>query len=248
MQGDGADIVEHFTARAGRYDRSSRWCTDAALLDRIFAAAAVDGGSTVLDLACGTGLVSRRFHGQVGHLTGLDLTPAMAAQARDHLDAFVLGDAAELPFADRHFDAVVCRQGLQFMNLDRVLPELRRVLRAGGRLVTADLHAYGPDDRDEYFEVLRLRNPARRNFFVAGDMAARVRDAGFEPVTAEAFISEEDVGAWADNGAIADARQRAIRDVYEQGSAPFLALHAAQVGPDRILDRMRFEITVGVSP
>jgi hypothetical protein len=79
-------------------------------------------------------------------------------------------------------------------------------------------------------------------------MAARVRDAGFEPVTAEAFISEEDVGAWADNGAIADARQRAIRDVYEQGSAPFLALHAAQVGPDRILDRMRFEITVGVSP
>ena len=245
MQGDGGDIVEHFTARAGRYDQSSRWCTDADLLDRIFDAAGVTEKSKVLDLACGTGLVSRRFHGKVSHLTGLDVTAAMAAQARPHLDTFVLADATKLPFGDAHFTTVVCRQGLQFMDLARVLPELRRVLKPKGRLVTADLHAYGPDDRAEYFEVLRLRNPARRNFFEAGDMARHLTEAGFTSVKASAYISEEDVGAWADNGAIADERQHAIRAVYEQGSAAFLALHAAQVGPDRILDRMRFEVTVG---
>ncbi|MEC7947896.1 MAG: class I SAM-dependent methyltransferase [Myxococcota bacterium] len=247
MQGDGADIVEHFTARADQYDRSSRWCTDAELLDAIYASASVDASSTVLDLACGTGLVSRRFHGRVAELVGLDVTPAMAAQARPALDRFVLADATRIPLADDLFDAVVCRQGLQFMDLDRVLPELRRVLRPGGRLVTADLHAYGPEDRDEYFEVLRLRNPARRNFFVAGDMAARLTAAGFSQVTSEAYISEEDVGAWADNGAIADARQQGIRAVYEQGSAAFLRLHGAQVAPERILDRMRFEISRGLA-
>jgi DNA gyrase subunit B len=247
MQGDGADIVEHFTARADRYDRSSRWCTDADLLDAVFEAAAVDASSTVLDLACGTGLVSRRFHGRVGELVGLDVTPAMAAQARPALDRFVLADATEIPLADDSFDAVVCRQGLQFMDLDRVLAELLRVLKPGGRLVTADLHAYGADDRDEYFEVLRLRNPARRNFFVAGDMAARLAAAGFSQVTSDAYISEEDVGAWADNGAIADARQQGIRAVYEQGSPAFLRLHAARVGADLILDRMRFEISRGLA-
>lgn len=243
MKGDGADVIEHFTARAERYDRSSRWCTDSDLLDQIFAASGAGPVSTVLDLACGTGLVSRRFHGSVGRLVGVDITPAMAAQARPALDQFIQADAAVLPLDDASFDAVVCRQGLQFMDLNRVLPELRRVLRPGGKLVTADLHAYGPDDQDEYFEVLRLRNPARRNFFANGDMARAVSAAGFDDVTVDAWISEEDVGAWANNGAIDDARQRAIRDVYESGSPAFLRLHAATVGPDRIVDRMRFEIT-----
>ena len=78
-------------------------------------------------------------------------------------------------------------------------------------------------------------------------MAARLTAAGFSQVTSEAYVSEEDVGAWADNGAIADARQQGIRAVYEQGSAAFLRLHAAQVAPDLILDRMRFEISRGLA-
>lgn len=248
MNGDGADVVEHFSARAERYDRSSRWCTDATLLDRIFALAGVGPTDTVLDLACGTGLVSRRFHGRVARLLGADITPAMAAQAAPHLDGFLLADASALPLPDHHLDAIVCRQGLQFMDLDRVLPELLRVLKPGGRLVTADLHAYGPADAAEYFEVLRLRNPARRNFFVAGEMGALLQKAGYRPVSVEVHISEEDVEAWADNGAIADSRVAAIRAIYEGGSPEFLRLHAARVGPDRILDQMRFEISRGLKP
>jgi len=258
MQGDGADIVQHFTARAERYDRSSRWCTDPALLDLIFHASAVGPDSRVLDLACGTGLVSARFHGHVAHLVGVDITPAMAARARPHLDAFVQADAGALPFADGDtegfgFDAIVCRQGLQFMDLDRVLPELLRVLRPGGRLVSADLHAYGPEDRDEYFEILRLRNPARRNFFVAGDMARQLQAAGFQQVAVTPYVSVEDVDVWTDNGAIAEARRQAVRAIYRDATPAFRALHAVEVGGapgavvrnGRLVDHMRFELTVG---
>ena len=233
-------VIEHFTARAERYDRSSSWCTDNDLLDLIFASAEVSPTARVLDVACGTGLVSARFKGHVAELVGLDITPAMAEQARDRLDTFVSGSAHELPFPDAHFDAVVCRQGIQFMDLDRALPEMMRVLKPGGRLVTADLHCYGDDDRDEYFEVLRLRNPARKNFFAPGDLEARLPGA-----THTRYISREDVAVWADNGAISDARQQKLLDVYRDGSDAFLRLHAAEVG-ERVIDHMLFHVTVVV--
>jgi SAM-dependent methyltransferase len=250
MKGDGENVVQHFTARAERYDRSSSWCTDDALLDLIFDSAEVSPKSRVLDIACGTGLVSARFKGRVAEVVGLDLTPAMAEQARERLDTFVAGSAHELPFADDSFDAVVCRQGIQFMELERVLPEMVRVLRPGGRLVTADLHAYNHLDRAEYFEVLRLRNPARRNFFVSGDLLGPLFEAGCTQVNALPYVSIEDVNAWSDNGAIDESRREAIRDIYRNGSEPFLSRHHAEVnaeaGLDRIVDHMLFHVTVGL--
>ena len=52
----------------------------------------------MLDVACGTGLVSRHFKGRVQELVGLDLTQAMFDQARPHVDTLVAGDATALPF------------------------------------------------------------------------------------------------------------------------------------------------------
>ena len=245
MRGDGADVVGHFTARADRYDASSRWCTDQALLDRIFEASGAGPQHRVLDVACGTGLVSERFHGRVAELVGVDLTPAMAEQAKGRLDRFVQGSAHALPFADASFDVVVCRQGIQFMDLPLALSEMVRVLRPGGRLVTADLHAYGPGDAEHTFEILRLRNPARRNFFVAGDLEAPILAAGCSSVSSTRFVSVEDVDAWADNGAIQDARREAIRAVYRAASPDFLRLHHVEVG-DRIVDHMLFLVTMGL--
>jgi ubiquinone/menaquinone biosynthesis C-methylase UbiE len=242
------DVIDHFTARAARYDRSSAWCSDSELLERLFEASGAGPEDTVLDLACGTGLVSRHLAGRVGRLVGVDITPAMAEQARDVLDTFVLASAEALPFDTSTFDVVVCRQGLQFMEIPHALAEVLRVLRPRGRFVTVDLHAYGAEDRDEYFEILRLRNPARRNFFVAGDMAEHLARAGFGEISVSAYVSAEDIERWADHGAIDAARVSAIQRVYERGSPAFLGLHAAEVGPDRIVDHMRFEITTGRRP
>jgi ubiquinone/menaquinone biosynthesis C-methylase UbiE len=200
----------------------------------------------LLDLAVGTGLVSRHLRPHVGHITGLDITEAMVAQARDAVDDLVISPAETMPFAEGSFDAVVCRQGIQFMDLDAVLAEVYRVLRPGGRFLTVDLCAYGPEDRDEYFEILRLRNPARRNFFVRGDVAAALAEAGFDPVTVEEQVTVEDVDAWSDHGAIAELRREDIREVYRHASAAFSALHSVQRGDGRIVDHMLFGLTVGV--
>jgi len=239
-------VTEHFTARAGHYDKSSRWCTDLALAEATLEAVAPEAHHRMLDVACGTGLVSRHFKGHVKELVGLDLTPAMFDQARPHVDALVAGDATALPFEDASFDRIVCRQGIQFMDDQRAVSEMFRVLKPGGRAVLVHLCAYGETDKAEYFEVLRLRNPARRNFYLREDLLGLLLRAGFPSVQMHDYVSDEDVEAWADNQAIGRSDVDAIARVYQQGSPAFLALHGVRMEDGRILDKMLFGIAVGV--
>lgn len=102
-------------------------------------AAAVEIGHTVLDLACGTGVVAAAAAERVGPsgaVTGVDINPGMiAVAARTQGVRWAQADAARLPFPDGGFDRVLCQAGLQFVP-DRLgaLREMRRVLRPGGRV------------------------------------------------------------------------------------------------------------------
>lgn len=106
-------------------------------------AAAVSAGDRVLDVACGTGILTRAAAARVrtpGAVTGVDVNPGMLAVARRQAADIDWREArAEaLPFEDGRFDAVLCQFGLMFFD-DRVaaLREMRRVLRPGGRLAIA---------------------------------------------------------------------------------------------------------------
>jgi SAM-dependent methyltransferase len=202
----------------------------------------------VLDVACGTGLVSAVFASRVGRIVGVDITAAMAEQARPFLDELVIAPAEAMPFPDGQFEVVVSRQGIQFMTLPDAVREMVRVTRPGGVVILVNLTAYGPEDRDEYFEVLRLRNPVRRHFFLPSDLEALLRDAGCGEVTARRYISVEDVDVWSDNGAIDENRMEAIREIYRNASPAFRELHQVQEKSDRVLDHMLFVAVAGRRP
>lgn len=96
----------------------------------------------VLDLACGTGAVTRLLVQRRGpdRLTGLDLTDAMLDVARSLLPnvTFVSGDMQALPMEDASVDLVLCQQGLQFVpDRSGAVREMHRVLRPGGRVAVA---------------------------------------------------------------------------------------------------------------
>ena len=107
-------------------------------------AADLAGGERVLDLACGTGVVTRiaaQRAGPAGRVTGVDLNAGMISVARS-LPApqgarveWLEGSALAIPLPDASVDAVLCQQGLQFFP-DKALSlrEMRRVLDRGGRL------------------------------------------------------------------------------------------------------------------
>ncbi len=106
-------------------------------------AAAIGPGQRALDVACGTGALTRTVAARVGaagRAIGLDANPEMLAVAR-RLDApieWLDGRAEALPLPDASVDAVVSQFGLMFFD-DRVaaLREMRRVLRPGGRIAVA---------------------------------------------------------------------------------------------------------------
>jgi len=110
---------------------------------RVANAAAILPGQRVLDVACGTGVLTRAAAhraGREGAVTGLDLSPrmlALAASLNPNL-SWSQGSAESLPFPDDSFEAVVSQFGLMFFH-DPVLAlrEMMRVLVPGGRLAVA---------------------------------------------------------------------------------------------------------------
>lgn len=110
---------------------------------RLVAAASIRPGHHVLDVACGTGVLTRAAAAAVsstGSVIGLDVDPGMLAIAkatRPDLQ-WRQGSASELPFPDASFDAVVSQFGLMFFPSAAIaLAEMWRVLKPGGRMAVA---------------------------------------------------------------------------------------------------------------
>jgi len=112
--------------------------------------AALHPGERVLDVACGTGVVTRLASeavGTAGTVAGLDIDPGMLAVARTTTPPGMTIDWHEasveaMPFPEASFDAVLCQMGLQFVpDKHAALREMRRILAPGGRLI---LNVPGP--------------------------------------------------------------------------------------------------------
>jgi O-antigen biosynthesis protein len=114
-----------------------------------WAAEAVAGGR-VLDAGCGAGWGTAVLAERAREAVGVDLSPAALAEAREahgERARFEEGDLRRLPCDDGEFDHVVCFEALaQAGETERVLDELRRVLRPGGMLLVSSPNrgAYPP--------------------------------------------------------------------------------------------------------
>jgi SAM-dependent methyltransferase len=101
-------------------------------------------GGDVLEIACGTGKVTKRLRARLDpsvRIVATDLSPAMVEYARVKLRGeqrieWREADAASLPFPDAAFGAVVCSLGVMFVpDKKQAFAEARRVLREGGVFV-----------------------------------------------------------------------------------------------------------------
>jgi len=151
-------------------------------------------GESLLDVACGTGIVARLARARLGstdRVVGVDLSPAMIDLARQ-VDSEIdwrVGDATALPLQDKEqFDIVTCQQGLQFVrDSEAAVRQMRRALAGGGRLAVSTWVS------DDDLPMLRaLRRVAERHvgaivdvrhgFCEAGPIESLLRDAGFSGV------------------------------------------------------------------
>jgi SAM-dependent methyltransferase len=165
-------------------------------------AADIRHGQSVLDVACGTGVVAREAvaaTGDAGKVTGLDRNDGMLAVARRLAPGinWQLGLAETLPFADRSFDRVFSQFGLMFFD-DRAaaLREMRRVMKPGGRMHVAVWDSL--DRSPGYAAMVKLLNrlfgapaaDALRAPFVLGEpdtLRATFANAGMTAAHLETF-------------------------------------------------------------
>jgi demethylmenaquinone methyltransferase/2-methoxy-6-polyprenyl-1,4-benzoquinol methylase len=148
---DKADRVRNmFAAIAGSYDLNNRlhsgW-RDQAWRRFAVKAAGVKPSDEVLDVACGTGDLTRAFAAAgPAKVVGLDFTRAMLdiaetkrSRPTDQGITYLEGDATALPFADASFDVVSIAFGIRNVSDPaKALREFARVLRPGGRLVVLE--------------------------------------------------------------------------------------------------------------
>ncbi len=161
-------IRDQFTRQAMPFSTASP-ITDAVALQMIVDAAAPGPADTVLDVACGGGIVVCAFAPHVQHATGIDMTPAMLDRARalaaERQVANVgwrEGDVAALPYPDGAFTIVVTRFAVHhFPDPSTVIHEMVRVCAPGGRVVVVDTCASpDPVKAAEFNRLEKLRDPS----------------------------------------------------------------------------------------
>jgi demethylmenaquinone methyltransferase/2-methoxy-6-polyprenyl-1,4-benzoquinol methylase len=131
-----------FDAIAPRYDLVNRVMTfglDVRWRKRTVRALGLPAGSTVLDLACGTGDLCRELAAAGHRPIGADLSFGMLAAARTAAPLFQ-ADALRLPVPDAAVDGVTCGFALRnFVDLPAFLAEVARVVRPGGRIALLEV-------------------------------------------------------------------------------------------------------------
>ena len=137
------DVLDNFKAaqRAGWAHFAPLAVMTTVTAARLVRHAGIKAGDRVLDVACGTGVVSVTSARAGARVSGLDLTPELLAVARDNARIagvsieFHEGDVEKLPFPDAGFDVVVSQFGHMFApRPDVAIGEMLRVLKKGGTI------------------------------------------------------------------------------------------------------------------
>jgi SAM-dependent methyltransferase len=185
-------VVDQFTRQAAPFANSTAMRDEDALrlLVEFSGARAND---TVLDVACGPGLVVAAFAKVCRRATGIDLTPAMIEKAREHAGTLGLanvdwhiGDVTTLPFPDRSFPVVVSRFAFHhFVDPLAVLREMARV--ATRRVVVADMVASEDPARAAGLNRMeKLRDPSHARTLPLAELRSLFAQAGL-PAPRETF-------------------------------------------------------------
>lgn len=186
-------IIDQFTRQAVPFATAPA-IRNAEALNRIVQLAGAGQQDTVLDVACGPGLLVCAFARVVRQATGIDITPAMLDQSRKLQNelglqnvAWQQGDVYALPYPDGHFSVVASRFALHHLEEPlAVLKEMRRVCLPGGRVVVAD-SAPAEAKAAVFNRMEKLRDPSHVQAFCVEELQGLFADAGLGTPQVECY-------------------------------------------------------------
>ena len=173
----------------------------------------------VLDVAAGTGHLSRAIAPHVKRVVAVDLTPEMLLKGsheavEDGITniAFEQALAEDLPYPNDTFDMVVSRFSIHHFEDPQIqIAEMVRVCRPEGKVAVIDL--VSPDDETlaaAYNRLERMRDPSHTRALSVAALRRAVRDAGLEIIHTISREVEASVKPWLDLTGVEPEMRRAI--------------------------------------
>jgi ubiquinone/menaquinone biosynthesis C-methylase UbiE len=214
--------------------------------DLLLEMADLHAGESILDTACGSGLVSfqalRRL-GEEGKVLGTDISEKMietatlhAVQKNENRVRFERMDCEDLQLEDSSFDAALCALGLMYVpDPLKALREMLRVLKPGGRAVAAVWGRRANCGWSDIFEIVdqHVTSEVCPMFFNLGNpnmLELIFKEAGFRDITVNRIStilfyndSKEALGAAFDGGPVALAYHKFSETIKQEVHAAYLS-------------------------
>ncbi len=167
------------------------WLTESKAAEKIIDLAEITDGESVLEVACGTGIVFAKIAmlNPDGSNIGIDLSPDMLKKAKKRLERVGLsngelkeGNALGLDFEDNRFDLVVNNFMVDLMpvkTFDRIASEFYRVTKPGGRVLISTF-SFGKKKINRFWFLIAKTLPALLTGCRPVSFSQYLEDAGFE--------------------------------------------------------------------
>ena len=229
-----------FTATARDF-AESKAVRDLTELESLLGLIAPASHDVLLDVACGPGRLLAIFAPHVRLAVGVDLTMAMLriAAEQPYVGApvgLVRGEGEHLPFRDETFTVVTTTLAVHhYENPPRVLDEMVRVCRHGGKIAVGDI--VGADDdarRARQNEIERLRDPSHVEVLSAPGLEAMLTSFGLAPLSRATGTMMRELKEWCriahtPSRAAALVRKRLVESREDDGAGMQVVLHDGEV-------------------
>jgi len=184
-----------------------------AVTKKLLELSKIKTGDSVLDLACGTGLVTKKLMkkvGKNGQVYAIDSSESALKIAKKWTGTsknlhFVRGDAEKIQFKTK-FDAITCQYALFFFpNEQKVLKNMKKVLKKNGKITLAVHGKYNVPYFDSILEPIKKmipdylpKYPEMDRFGTKKTFSASIKKAGFSKVVVKKFVFEYNPGTFSD--------------------------------------------------
>jgi ubiquinone/menaquinone biosynthesis C-methylase UbiE len=192
-----AEIIDQFTKQAVPFaDLLAHSNEESTKL--LIKMSRLNKSDTVLDVACGPGLLACALAPFALKVTGIDLVPAMIEKAKKSQQEkklsnieWKIGDILPLPFENASFCVVVCRYAFHhFLDPVAVLKEMKRVAKPGGRVAVTDVFTVSNAQSDAYDSVEKLKDPSHVRAWPLPELQGMFQKAGLVNAQAEFYRIE----------------------------------------------------------
>ncbi|MFW9995698.1 MAG: class I SAM-dependent methyltransferase [Candidatus Odinarchaeota archaeon] len=244
---------DFWALRSVKYDELE-WATSADSIQELLDFACIKNDCKVLEIGCGTGLVSERLAEQSRQVICIDVSPDMLDQARSKRGEasnvnYSLGDARDLDFPANSFDRIIARMAFHHITpgIDRAFSECFRLLKPGGILGIQEGIPPAEQCVDWYTRMFKLKET--RMTFTPYRMFNHFHHAGFVNISQDFFvIHQASVRNWLEKSGLSVERQEQIFDMHRDAPEQVKEAYSMVETSNDVLIDMVMLTTRGIKP